>query len=149
MEPEIKFCRSADGTEIGYAKLGAGRPLVCATPWMGDFESAWDYPGGRDFFTTLAQRRTVILGDLRGTGLSQREVADESLEALVADLAAISESEGLENFDMFAGYGMAAAAATYAAENAGRVPTLVCLALTHADRISASRIRCAGLPSWR
>lgn len=38
MEPQIRFCTSADGTQIAYATLGEGRPLV-TTPW------SWQSPG--------------------------------------------------------------------------------------------------------
>jgi class 3 adenylate cyclase/pimeloyl-ACP methyl ester carboxylesterase len=67
------------------------------------------------------------MGDLRGTGLSQHEVADESIHALVADLRAIYESEGLDEFDMFAGYGMTSVAMMFAVERAEQLGTLMLL----------------------
>jgi len=124
-EPQIRFCTSADGTEIGYVKMGEGPAFVAVTPWSGDFESTWDYPGGREFITTLAQRGTFITLDSRGTGLSQRDVADCSFDAQVADVTAIVEREGLETFDLWGGYASCAVAVMYAVAHPERVRRLM------------------------
>jgi class 3 adenylate cyclase len=127
MEPQICFCNSADGTQIGYVKMGEGPAFVAVTPWSGDFESAWEYPGGRDFITTLAQRGTYIALDRRGTGLSQRDVSDCSFDAQVADLTAVVEHEGLATFDLWGGYAASAACVMYAVTHPERVKYLLLL----------------------
>ncbi len=33
MEPQIRFCTSADGTRIAYSTVGEGQPLVLASAW--------------------------------------------------------------------------------------------------------------------
>jgi class 3 adenylate cyclase/pimeloyl-ACP methyl ester carboxylesterase len=125
VEPEIRFCTSADGTEIGYVKMGEGPAFVAVTPWSGDFEATWDYPGGRDFITTLAQRGTYITFDRRGTGLSQRDLSDYSFQAQVADLTAVVEREGLDTFDLWGGYAASAVAVMYAVAHPEKVRHLI------------------------
>ncbi len=38
MEPQIRFCTSADGTRIAYATLGKWPPLVFAYGWTNSLE---------------------------------------------------------------------------------------------------------------
>jgi len=125
MEPEFRFCTSADGTEIGYARLGEGPPLVAVFPCTGEFELAWGMPGGREWVTGLARGRTFIAVDRRGTGLSQRDVADFTLEADLADLEAVVGAEGLDRFDIMAAYESCSIAGAYAAARPDKVGRLV------------------------
>ena len=125
MEPEFRFCTSADGTEIGYTKLGEGPPLVCMSPCTGEFELIWTIPGGREWSMGLARGRTFIMFDRRGTGLSQRDVADFTLDADVADFEAVVRAEGLDRFDLLAAYESCSIAAAYAAAQPHRVGRLV------------------------
>jgi class 3 adenylate cyclase/pimeloyl-ACP methyl ester carboxylesterase len=67
------------------------------------------------------------MGDLRGTGLSQHDVSDESLEALAADLAAIVKSEGLADYDLWGGMGMCGVTITHAVAYPQQVKSLVLL----------------------
>ena len=125
MEPEFRFCKSADGTEIGYARIGEGPPLVAVSPCTGEFELTWTAPGGREWFTGLALAHTIIHFDRRGAGLSQRDVTDISLEADLADLEAVVRAEALDRFDLFAGYESCSIAVAYAAAQPDRVGRLV------------------------
>ncbi|MCH7488791.1 MAG: adenylate/guanylate cyclase domain-containing protein [Chloroflexi bacterium] len=125
MEPEFRFCKSADGTEIGYAKLGEGPPLVAIYPCGGEFELIWAMPGGREWCMGLARGRTFISLDRRGTGLSQRDVTDISLEADLADLEAVVKAEALDRFDLQTGYEACSVAVAYAAAQPDKVGRLV------------------------
>ncbi len=125
MEPEFRFCKSADGTEIGYARIGEGPPLVAFFPCTGEFELAWGMPGGREWATGLARGRTFISLDRRGTGLSQRDVADLTLDADLADLAAVVRAEGLDRFDLICAYESCSVAVAYAVAQPHRVGRLV------------------------
>jgi class 3 adenylate cyclase len=125
MEPEFRFCTSSDGTEIGYARLGEGPPLVAFFPCSGEFELAWAVPGGREWINGLAQGRTFIAVDRRGTGLSQRDVADFTLEADIADLEAMVGAEGLDRIDLVAAYESCSVAVAYATAQPDRVGRLV------------------------
>ncbi len=125
LEPEYRFCKSADGTEIGYVKVGEGPPLLCVYPWAGEFDVAWAFPGGRAWILALAQHRTYIAYDRRGTGVSQRDPEELTLEADVADLEAVVEAEGLERFDLLSGYEATSVAASYAVAHPDQVAKLV------------------------
>ena len=125
MDPEFRFCKSADGTEIGYAKLGEGPPLVAIYPCGGEFELIWAMPGGREWCMGLARGRTFISLDRRGTGLSQRDVTDISLEADLADLEAVVKAEALDRFDLQTGYEACSVAVAYAAAQPDKVGRLV------------------------
>ena len=48
MEPEIRYVRSTDGTNIATWTLGAGPPLVVtATFGFNTMQLAWEFPGFR------------------------------------------------------------------------------------------------------
>jgi class 3 adenylate cyclase/pimeloyl-ACP methyl ester carboxylesterase len=123
-EPEYRFCKSADGTEIGYVKLGEGPPLLATWPCTGEFEVAWSFQSGREWISAFARDHTYITVDRRGTGLSQREVGELSMEADTADLEAVVEAEGLEKFNMVSAYEASSVAVNYAVahpEHVGKI----------------------------
>ncbi len=125
MEPQIRFCTSADGTRIAYATLGEGPPLVYVTGWGGSMELEWEHPDGRAWFEGLAQGRLLVRFDRRGLGASQREVEDFSLDAQVADIAAVVDQLDLERFDLWGNYDGAAVSVAYAAQYPDHVSRLV------------------------
>jgi class 3 adenylate cyclase len=125
MEPQIRFCTSADGTRIAYATLGQGPPLVCVPPWPSNMELNWERREGRIFMERLAQTRLFVSFDHRGVGASQREVGDLSLEAQVADIAAVVDHLQIEQFDLWGDVEGASIAVAYAAQHPERVSRLV------------------------
>ncbi|KKK84778.1 hypothetical protein LCGC14_2779910, partial [marine sediment metagenome] len=125
MEPQIRFCTSADGTRIAYVTLGEGPPLVYVTGWGGSMELEWEHPDGRAWFEGLAQGRLLVRFDRRGLGASQREVEDFSLEAQVADVTAVVDQLDLERFDLWGTYDGATVSVAYAAQYPDRVSRLV------------------------
>ena len=127
MEQEIRFCTTADGTRIAYATYGepAARALVLVHGFEVAQESVWNYPGTRAVYEGLASGRRLVTFDRRGVGSSQRDVDDLTIPAQVADLAAVVDQLGLENFDLM-GIGHAGAlAAAYAVEHPERVGRLL------------------------
>jgi class 3 adenylate cyclase len=124
MEPQIRFCTSADGTRIGYATLGEGPPLVQVNPWGGDLGREWGNPDCRPALESLSRGRLYVGFDRRGVGASQREVDVFSLEAQVADVAAVVDQLGLERFDLWGILDGAAISVAYAAEHPERVSRL-------------------------
>jgi class 3 adenylate cyclase len=124
MEPQIRFCTSADGTRIGYATLGEGPPLVQVNPWGGDLGREWGNPDCRPALESLSRGRLYVGFDRRGVGASQREVDVFSLEAQVADVAAVVDQLGLERFDLWGMLDGAAISVAYAVEHPERVSRL-------------------------
>src|SRR5574341_224284 len=126
MMPRVRFARSGDGTSIAFATLGQGPALVLmpALPFS-HLEKMWELPQLRDGLEALARRWTVVRYGNRGCGLSQRDVADYSLDAHVADLSAVVDELGLENFAVNAPMLAGPVAVAYAARNPERVGQLV------------------------
>src|ERR1700694_6049156 len=102
MDPQYRFCTSADGTKIAYSTLGEGRrtPIVNVDSWAASQEWQWRQPSVQVVDGTSARDRYVVRFDRRGVGASQRNVEDLSLEAHVADLRAIVEQLEFEQFDL-------------------------------------------------
>jgi pimeloyl-ACP methyl ester carboxylesterase len=99
---DLRFCRSADGTRIAYARHGSGPPLVIATCWLSHLQYDWQSPVWRHFLDDLGQIATVVRYDERGYGLSDWDVTDFGLEARVADLEAVVEDAGFDRFALMA-----------------------------------------------
>jgi pimeloyl-ACP methyl ester carboxylesterase len=66
-----------------------------------------------------------VIVERRGTGASQLEVEDFSLERHVEDLAAVVDKVGLERFALFGAGDSGAVCLSYAAQYAERVARLV------------------------
>lgn len=67
----------------------------------------------------------LVRYDVRGTGLSDREIEDHSLNAQILDLEAVIEAVGLETFALFAAANAGPVAIAYAAANPERVSSLI------------------------
>ena len=125
MRQRIRFCRAADGVHVAWATHGAGPPLVKAAHWMTHLEHDWDSPVWRHWLTELGRRHSVVRYDGRGTGLSDRDVPEVSLDAWVADLEAVVDDAGLDRFPLFAMCQAGPVAIAYAARHPERVSQLV------------------------
>ena len=98
VDQKLGFCTTADGVRICYATVGAGPPLVKAPNWLTHLEYEWQSPIWSHWWVELASHHTVIRFDQRGSGLSDRNVADLSFDAWVSDLEAVVEALQLERF---------------------------------------------------
>ena len=125
MEPRIRYATAADGVSIAFWTLGEGAPLVymAGGPW-GHVE-LWDIPECRRWYERLAQKRMLVRYDVRGTGWSERDVSDHSLDALVADVEAVVDRLHLERFDVFGAFDAGPVAIAYAARHPERVSRLI------------------------
>ena len=119
---ELKFCRSADGTRIAYARHGSGPPLLIAACWLSHLQHDWQSPVWRHFLVDLGKFATVIRYDERGHGLSDWDVEDFGLEARIADIEAVADDAGLDRFALM---GMAQGG-----------PPSVAYAVRHPERVS-------------
>jgi class 3 adenylate cyclase/pimeloyl-ACP methyl ester carboxylesterase len=125
MEPQIRFCTSADGTRIAYAALGQGPTLVAVPGFASNVERDWELPDVRAYFGRLAEGRSVVWFDRRGVGASQRDVDDFSLEAQVGDIAALVDHLKLERLDLLTTDDSTSVGVAYAAQHPERVSRLV------------------------
>lgn len=124
MEPRIQYAKATDGTSIAYWTLGQGSPLVymAGGPWH--HIELWDVPECRRWYERLARDHMLIRYDVRGTGSSDRDVEDYSLEAHVSDLGAVVDRLGLGRFDLIAATDAGPVAISYAARHHDRVARL-------------------------
>jgi class 3 adenylate cyclase len=126
MEPRIQYAKTADGVSIAFWTLGAGQPLVSMplTPWS-HVQLEWGRPELRRWYERLAEKRRLIRYDSRGSGLSDRQVADCGLEAHVLDLEAVVDRLGLEQFALLGSGDSGPAAVAYAARHPERISRLI------------------------
>jgi len=102
VEPQYRYCTSADGTRISYATYGKGAktPLILVESWFYSQLAEWGNPQTRPLLEELARGRVLITFDRRGTGSSQREVDDVSIDYQIADQEAVVDHLSLERFDI-------------------------------------------------
>jgi pimeloyl-ACP methyl ester carboxylesterase len=101
MKQVIQFCKASDGVTLAYSSVGSGLPMVKAANWMNHLELDWHSPVWKHVLAELARDHRLIRYDERGTGLSDRKVADLSFEAFVDDLSSVVEAAKLEKFALF------------------------------------------------
>ena len=135
IEQKIGFATTVDGVRIAYATSGEGPPLVFVLGWAshlqdGLYSALYDTSG-----VTLgaSAHHTLVRYDGRGFGMSDRDVADFSLDARVRDLEAVVDALGLQRFPIFAISTGGPTAIAYSARHPGRVSALI-LAGTNAGR---------------
>jgi len=125
MQQAIHFCATADGVSLACAVSGAGMPLVKSAHWLTHLSHDWTSPIWRHQHEGLSRYFRLLRYDPRGCGLSDREVADMSLAAWVADLEQVVDSAGLERFVLLGMSQGGPIAIEYAARHPGRVSHLV------------------------
>jgi len=122
---EIRFCTASDGVRLAYAKHGRGPPLVKASNWLTHLEFDWKSPIWRHWLDELGRSNTVIRYDMRGCGMSDRDVEEFSLDRWVADLATVIDAAGVEQCSLLGISGGAAAGLAYAARDPDRVERVI------------------------
>ncbi len=141
MEPRIQYAKTEDGVSIAYWTLGEGPAVVEALPppWSNIEFEAREWP----IWEIMASRCTMVRYDHRGTGLSQRDVADFSLDSFVRDLEAIVDRLALKEFALIGAQGAGPIAIAYAARHPKNVSHLLLLGAVArmADYYELSRVR--------
>lgn len=122
---QIQFCRSPDGVRIAYATAGDGPPLVKAANYLTHLEHDWQGPVWRHWLKGLARHHTLVRYDQRGCGLSDRDVAEFSLDAWVRDLESVVEALNLEQFPLLGISQGAAVSVAYAVKHPEKVTHLI------------------------
>src|SRR6266478_1361016 len=96
MPPATRYAKSGD-VNIAYQVVGEGPfDLVVVPGWISNVDFAWEDPFYGDWVRGLAAFSRVVLFDKRGTGLSDRDVGDSTLEERMDDLRAVLEAAGSE-----------------------------------------------------
>jgi pimeloyl-ACP methyl ester carboxylesterase/DNA-binding CsgD family transcriptional regulator len=127
-EPAIRRTRTTDGVAIAYAVSGpAGAPNVVLMPGVpfSDTAAEWRIPVQRRGFVALGARVRFIQYDGRGSGRSQRDVEDLSLDAMLADLDAVVDAERVKRVVLIGFYHSVMLALAWAARHPARAAGLV------------------------
>jgi pimeloyl-ACP methyl ester carboxylesterase len=101
--------------------VGNGPALIKAANWLTHLEYDWESPVWSPLLQRLAEKNRLIRYDTRGTGLSDRKVAEISFDGFVCDFESVVE---VVNADRFAILGIsqgAAVAVSYAVAHPERV----------------------------
>ncbi len=126
MEARIQYATTKDGVSIAFWALGEGTPLVQMPSFpFSHVQLEWQLPGWRGWYERLAERRMLVRYDNRGNGLSDRDVTDFSLDALLLDLEAVVDRLGLERLALFGPLNSGPVAIAYAARHPEKVSHLV------------------------
>jgi pimeloyl-ACP methyl ester carboxylesterase/DNA-binding SARP family transcriptional activator len=123
----VQFCTTSDGVRIAYATVGNGPPLVRAAHWLGHLEFERHSPVWRHWTAEFSREHTFIRYDERGSGLSDWDVAEMSLEGFVRDLEAVVDALGLGRFPLIGSSKGGPTAIAYAARHPERVSHLILL----------------------
>ena len=122
---KIRFCTSRDGVRFGFATCGTGPTLVAAAHWISHLRLDWDNPVRRAWLSMLSRRHTAHPLRARGTGLSDRDCADFSLQRQIEDLEAVVEAAKCDRFALLGLWTGGAVAIKYAVRHPGRATHLV------------------------
>ena len=143
MEPRIQYAHTTDRVSIAFHTLGDG-PAFIEMPWFPSthIQLEWQFPEIRRWYERLAQRSKLVRYDGRGTGLSDRNVTDYSLDAQVRDLEAVVDRLGSEKFALMALAFSGPVAIAYAARHPERVSHLLlwCSCANASDLVRWSQI---------
>ncbi|WP_420873169.1 alpha/beta fold hydrolase [Paracoccus pantotrophus] len=127
LSQSIRFCTSADGTRIAVASCGNGPVILRAAHWLSHVDYDLESPVWRPWLQALSVRNRFVRYDPRGCGLSDRHVADLSVEAWHADMEAVAASIEEPRFVLLGLSQGGALAITYALRHPERVSHLVLL----------------------
>ena len=113
-------------------------PSSTSPAFPAHLEIEWDRRSSREFLERLAEGAKLVRYDLRGAGLSDRDVHDVSIGAHVRDLEAVVAASGFEQFALL-GLGMLAGpvAITYAARSDRVTRVVLSSAFADGSRLSS------------
>ena len=126
MDPALATATAADGTKIAWTSVGVGPTLIHmpGVPFS-NVEGEWRIPILRRLFTELSAQVRFIQYDGRGTGRSQRDVSDLSLNGYLLDLDAVVDATGAGQVVLLGFYHSVTHAIAWAARHPERVRGLV------------------------
>jgi class 3 adenylate cyclase/pimeloyl-ACP methyl ester carboxylesterase len=124
-EQEIQFCTTPDRVQLAFSRVGDGPPLVKTGNWMTHLEFDFESPVMGRLYRELSHEHTFIRYDVRGNGLSDRDVDDISFDGYVTDLETVVDAAGIERFALLAFSQGCAAAIAYAVRHPERLTHVI------------------------
>jgi DNA-binding CsgD family transcriptional regulator len=125
-EPAIQYVVTTDGFRIAFTDCGAGVPLVLMPLPVNNLRLMWRMQALRPLFEALSERFRLIQYDPRGSGMSQRGLAEShSMADYELDLLAVVDALDLHQFLLLAPIMQAHVAVRYAVREPQRILRLV------------------------
>jgi class 3 adenylate cyclase/pimeloyl-ACP methyl ester carboxylesterase len=124
-EQEIHFCKTRDGVQLAYSRIGQGPAIVKTGNWMTHLEFDFESPIWRHLYRELSRDHAVYRYDARGNGLSDREIPDVCFENFVDDLEAVVDAANIERFALLGISQGCSVSIAYAVRHPERVSHLV------------------------
>jgi len=125
LKQRVQFTTSADGTQIAWASVGEGLPILKAPHWLNHIEYEWGSPVWGAFLTEIARNYRLIRFDQRGNGLSDWEPPRIDHDSMLEDMEEVADAAGLDRFVIFGMSQGASTAVRYAVKHPDRVSALV------------------------
>jgi DNA-binding winged helix-turn-helix (wHTH) protein/pimeloyl-ACP methyl ester carboxylesterase len=125
MKQDIRFCTTVDGVRIAYSTMGQGPPVIIPPQLVTHLEADLVEGPLADVYKMLATRHTLVRFDMRGTGLSDRNVPLSSEQLFVLDFEAVVDALALEKFPLYGLCGGGELALRYYARHPERVSQLI------------------------
>lgn len=94
----VSFVQSSVGARIAYTAEGHGPPLIIVPPWFSHLDAVKATSGYQQFNDEVARHHTVVHYDRWGSGLSDRDREDFSLEAELQVLEDVADHLHLRRF---------------------------------------------------
>ena len=123
MEPRIQYAQTKDGVSIAFYTHGEGMPIVGMVT-LTSIQHDSQVPEWRPWFERMAGRKLVRF-DPRGTGLSDRDVGDYSLDALMLDVEAVVKRLDLGRLALIGSWLFGPLAISYAAQHPEQISHLI------------------------
>jgi class 3 adenylate cyclase len=129
---------------------GEGPPLLVCPTFIESFSVIHYLPKEDAFWQRVAEHQRLIRFDWHGTGLSQPDLADFSLDAACRDIDAVVSATGLHQFALWGTSSVGAIALKFAATRAEKVTRLMLYGagLRSTDIMSEDALR-AYIVLWR
>ena len=128
MEPQIEYATTPDGVRIAtlaYGSEGGWSLLIAATPPWSHVQLEYRIPPVRAWSDAMGEMARVVRYDCRGTGLSDRDALDFSIDAQVRDMEAVADHYQMPSFGLWGSIGGSPASIVYAARHPDRVSHLL------------------------
>jgi len=120
----MRYATAEDGIRIAFGTAGSGRTIV-RVPSLPFSYSQREWENGSPFYAELARNWTVAQFDPRGTGLSDRDIDDFSLEKRMLDIDAVLDRLDADTVALHGIGWSGPAVVTYAIRNPARVSHVI------------------------
>jgi class 3 adenylate cyclase/pimeloyl-ACP methyl ester carboxylesterase len=101
MEPRIQYTTTTDGVSIAWAEAGQGPAVLHCQPTPFSHVQE-NFVINAAAYGALARSVRLIMFDARGTGMSERDIADVSPATLLIDAEAVIDAAKLDRFVVIA-----------------------------------------------